>query len=123
VQDKILLVEAATSSTRLTMAASVRSASQGPYGIAAHGGLRYSRPARVTPELLAELEALVPLAAFDVGQSETTEVTITPGHLPEEQQKILRAVDSRAQAAAARHNQRGPLSGLTPHSAATGHPR
>jgi acetate kinase len=27
-----------------------------------HGGLRYSRPARVTPELLAELEALVPLA-------------------------------------------------------------
>ena len=27
-----------------------------------HGGLRYSQPARVTPELLAELEALVPLA-------------------------------------------------------------
>ncbi len=27
-----------------------------------HGGLRYSRPARVTPELLGELEALVPLA-------------------------------------------------------------
>ena len=27
-----------------------------------HGGLRYSRPARVTPELLADLEALVPLA-------------------------------------------------------------
>jgi acetate kinase len=27
-----------------------------------HGGLRYSRPARITPELLAELEALVPLA-------------------------------------------------------------
>lgn len=27
-----------------------------------HGGLRYSRPARVTTELLAELEALVPLA-------------------------------------------------------------
>src|SRR5215831_10223177 len=27
-----------------------------------HGGLRYSRPARVTPELLAELEALIPLA-------------------------------------------------------------
>src|SRR5437667_6289155 len=27
-----------------------------------HGGLRYSSPARVTPELLAELEALVPLA-------------------------------------------------------------
>jgi acetate kinase len=27
-----------------------------------HGGLRYARPARVTPELLAELEALVPLA-------------------------------------------------------------
>ena len=27
-----------------------------------HGGLQYSRPARVTPELLAELEALVPLA-------------------------------------------------------------
>ena len=27
-----------------------------------HGGMRYSRPARVTPELLAELEALVPLA-------------------------------------------------------------
>jgi acetate kinase len=27
-----------------------------------HGGTRYSRPARVTPELLAELEALVPLA-------------------------------------------------------------
>lgn len=27
-----------------------------------HGGLNYSRPARVTPELLAELEALVPLA-------------------------------------------------------------
>src|SRR5271165_4474121 len=27
-----------------------------------HGGLRYSHPARVTPELLAELEALVPLA-------------------------------------------------------------
>jgi acetate kinase len=27
-----------------------------------HGGLRHSRPARVTPELLAELEALVPLA-------------------------------------------------------------
>ena len=27
-----------------------------------HGGLRYSRPARVTPQLLAELEALVPLA-------------------------------------------------------------
>jgi acetate kinase len=27
-----------------------------------HGGLRYSRPAQVTPELLAELEALVPLA-------------------------------------------------------------
>jgi acetate kinase len=27
-----------------------------------HGGLRYSRPARVTPELLVELEALVPLA-------------------------------------------------------------
>jgi acetate kinase len=26
-----------------------------------HGGLRYSRPARVTPELLTELEALVPL--------------------------------------------------------------
>src|SRR3984893_5784471 len=26
-----------------------------------HGGLRHSRPARVTPELLAELEALVPL--------------------------------------------------------------
>jgi len=27
-----------------------------------HGGMRYSRPARVTPELIAELEALVPLA-------------------------------------------------------------
>src|SRR6266566_385449 len=27
-----------------------------------HGGLRYSRPARVTPKLLTELEALVPLA-------------------------------------------------------------
>ncbi len=27
-----------------------------------HGGMRYSRPARVTPELLVELEALVPLA-------------------------------------------------------------
>lgn len=27
-----------------------------------HGGLHYSRPARVTPELLAELEKLVPLA-------------------------------------------------------------
>jgi acetate kinase len=27
-----------------------------------HGGLRHSRPARVTPELLRELEALVPLA-------------------------------------------------------------
>jgi acetate kinase len=27
-----------------------------------HGGLRYSRPARVTSDLLAELEALVPLA-------------------------------------------------------------
>jgi acetate kinase len=27
-----------------------------------HGGLRHSRPARVTPQLLAELEALVPLA-------------------------------------------------------------
>jgi acetate kinase len=27
-----------------------------------HGGIRYSRPARVTPDLLAELEALVPLA-------------------------------------------------------------
>jgi acetate kinase len=27
-----------------------------------HGGLRYSQPVRVTPELLAELEALVPLA-------------------------------------------------------------
>jgi acetate kinase len=27
-----------------------------------HGGLRHSRPARVTPELLTELEALVPLA-------------------------------------------------------------
>jgi acetate kinase len=27
-----------------------------------HGGLRHSRPARVTPELLAELEVLVPLA-------------------------------------------------------------
>jgi acetate kinase len=27
-----------------------------------HGGVRHSRPARVTPELLAELEALVPLA-------------------------------------------------------------
>jgi acetate kinase len=27
-----------------------------------HGGLRHSRPARVSPELLAELEALVPLA-------------------------------------------------------------
>ena len=27
-----------------------------------HGGPRYSRPARVTPQLLAELEALVPLA-------------------------------------------------------------
>jgi acetate kinase len=27
-----------------------------------HGGMRYSRPARVTPQLLAELEALVPLA-------------------------------------------------------------
>lgn len=27
-----------------------------------HGGLRHSRPARVTPALLAELEALVPLA-------------------------------------------------------------
>jgi acetate kinase len=27
-----------------------------------HGGLRHSRPACVTPELLAELEALVPLA-------------------------------------------------------------
>jgi acetate kinase len=27
-----------------------------------HGGMRYSTPARVTPELLAELEALVPLA-------------------------------------------------------------
>jgi acetate kinase len=27
-----------------------------------HGGMRHSRPARVTPELLAELEALVPLA-------------------------------------------------------------
>lgn len=28
-----------------------------------HGGLRHSRPSRVTPELLAELETLVPLAA------------------------------------------------------------
>src|SRR5262252_7409999 len=27
-----------------------------------HGGMRYSRPARVTPELLGELQALVPLA-------------------------------------------------------------
>src|SRR5262249_42800741 len=27
-----------------------------------HGGMRYSRPARVTPEVLAELEGLVPLA-------------------------------------------------------------
>ena len=27
-----------------------------------HGGMYYSRPARVTPELIAELEALVPLA-------------------------------------------------------------
>src|SRR5437763_11815553 len=27
-----------------------------------HGGLHHSRPARVTPELLTELEALVPLA-------------------------------------------------------------
>jgi acetate kinase len=27
-----------------------------------HGGMRYSRPARVTPELLVELDALVPLA-------------------------------------------------------------
>jgi acetate kinase len=27
-----------------------------------HGGLRHARPARVTPDLLAELEALVPLA-------------------------------------------------------------
>ena len=27
-----------------------------------HGGMHYARPARVTPELLAELEALVPLA-------------------------------------------------------------
>src|SRR6516225_9517764 len=27
-----------------------------------HGGLHHSRPARVTPELLAELDALVPLA-------------------------------------------------------------
>ena len=27
-----------------------------------HGGMHYSEPARVTPELLAELEALVPLA-------------------------------------------------------------
>jgi acetate kinase len=27
-----------------------------------HGGMRHARPARVTPELLAELEALVPLA-------------------------------------------------------------
>ena len=27
-----------------------------------HGGIRHSKPARVTPELLAELEALVPLA-------------------------------------------------------------
>ena len=27
-----------------------------------HGGMHYSRPARVTPELIAELEALVPLA-------------------------------------------------------------
>ena len=27
-----------------------------------HGGMRYSQPARVTPELLTELEALVPLA-------------------------------------------------------------
>jgi acetate kinase len=27
-----------------------------------HGGMRHSKPARVTPELLAELEALVPLA-------------------------------------------------------------
>src|SRR6516165_3235895 len=27
-----------------------------------HGGMRYSRPARVTPELITELEALVPLA-------------------------------------------------------------
>jgi acetate kinase len=27
-----------------------------------HDGLRYSRPARLTPELLTELEALVPLA-------------------------------------------------------------
>jgi acetate kinase len=27
-----------------------------------HGGMRHSRPARVTPELLAELEGLVPLA-------------------------------------------------------------
>jgi acetate kinase len=27
-----------------------------------HGGLHHSRPARVTPELLAELEALVPFA-------------------------------------------------------------
>ena len=29
-----------------------------------HGGLHHSRPARVTPELLAELEALVPLASL-----------------------------------------------------------
>jgi acetate kinase len=27
-----------------------------------HGGMRYSEPARITAELLAELEALVPLA-------------------------------------------------------------
>jgi acetate kinase len=27
-----------------------------------HGGLRHARPARVTPELLTELEALIPLA-------------------------------------------------------------
>ena len=27
-----------------------------------HGGMRHSRPARVTPELLAELESLIPLA-------------------------------------------------------------
>jgi acetate kinase len=27
-----------------------------------HGGFRHSKPARVTPELLAELEGLVPLA-------------------------------------------------------------
>ena len=30
-----------------------------------HGGMRYSRPARVTPELLVELETLVPLAPLD----------------------------------------------------------